>query len=99
MWLEVEVGPELFVPPEDNSYSVDFMMEVINRAYPGCTGMYFDRASHMLAFYDRKGNMMAGSFKMSRSRSAELWVDSPHGWDTPPGRELDVSASQRLTKF
>ena len=51
MWLEVEVGPRLFVPPEDDSYSVNFMMEVINRAYPGCTGMYLDRAGHMLAFY------------------------------------------------
>ena len=51
MWLEVEVGSGLFVPPEDNSYSVDFAMEVINRAYPGCTGMYLDRAGHMLAFY------------------------------------------------
>ena len=51
MWLEVEVGPRLFVPPEDDSYSVDFAMEVINQAYPGCTGMYLDRAGHMLAFY------------------------------------------------
>ena len=51
MWLEVEVGPRLFVPPEDNSYSVNFAIEVINRAYPGCTGMYLDRAGHMLAFY------------------------------------------------
>ena len=60
MWLEVEVGFGLFVPPEDDSYSVDFMMEVINRAYPGCTGMYLDRASHMLAFYGQKGSMRAG---------------------------------------
>ena len=51
VWLEVEVGPRLFVHPEDNSYSVNFVMEVINRAYPGCTGMYLDRAGHMLAFY------------------------------------------------
>ena len=51
MWLEVEVGPRLFVPPEDDSYSFDFAMEVINKAYPGCTGMYLDRAGHMLAFY------------------------------------------------
>ena len=51
MWLEIEVGPRLFVPPEDDSYSVDFAIEVINRAYPGCTGMYLDRAGHMLAFY------------------------------------------------
>ena len=28
MWLEV--GPRLFVPPEDDSYLVDFAMEVIN---------------------------------------------------------------------
>ena len=60
MWLEVEVGLRLSVPPEDDSYSVDFMMEVINRAYPGCTGMYLDRAGHMLAFYGRKGSTRAG---------------------------------------
>ena len=51
MWVEIEVGPGLFVPPEDKSYSVDFAMEVINRAYPGCTVMYLDRAGHMLAFF------------------------------------------------
>ena len=51
MWLEIEVGPGLFVPPEDNCYSVDFAMEVINKAYLGCTRMYLDRAGHMLAFY------------------------------------------------
>ena len=60
MWLEIEVGPGLFVPPEDDSYSVNFAMEVINRAYLGCTGMYLDRASHMLAFYGRKGSTRAG---------------------------------------
>ena len=51
MWLEIEVSLGLFVPPEDNFYSVNFAMEVINKAYPGCTGMYLNRAGHMLAFY------------------------------------------------
>ena len=59
MWLEIEVGPGLFVPPEDDSYSVNFAMEVINKAYPGCTGMYVDRAGHMLAFYGKKGSPRA----------------------------------------
>ena len=59
MWLEIEVGPRLFISPEDNSYSVDFVMEVINKAYLGCTGMYLDRAGHMLAFYGRKGSTRA----------------------------------------
>ena len=34
-------------------------IEVINKAYPGCTGMYLDRAGYMLAFYGQKGSMRA----------------------------------------
>ena len=60
IWLEVEVGPGYFIPPEDNSCSMDFTLEVLNRAYPGCMGVYLDRAGHMLAFYGRKGGSKAG---------------------------------------
>ena len=60
MWLEVEVGPGLFTPPEDDSCSVNYAMEAINRAYPGCTGVYLGREGHMLAFYGRKGSTRAG---------------------------------------
>ena len=60
IWLQIEVGPGLFVPPEDDSYSVNYAMEAINRAYLGCTGMYLDRAGHMLAFFGQKGSTRAG---------------------------------------
>ena len=60
IWLEVEVGPGYFLPPEDDSYSTDFALEVLNRAYPGCTGVYLDRGGHMLAFYGWKGSPKAG---------------------------------------
>ena len=60
IWLEVEVGPGYFLPPEDDSYSTDFALEVLNRAYPGCTGVYLDREGHMLAFYGWKGSPKAG---------------------------------------
>ena len=60
IWLEVEVGPGYFVPPEDDSCTEDFALEALNRAYPGCTGVYLDRSGHMLAFYGRKGNSRAG---------------------------------------
>ena len=60
IWLEVEVGPGYFLPPEDDSYSTDFALEVLNRAYPACTGVYLDRGGHMLAFYGRKGSPKAG---------------------------------------
>ena len=60
IWLEVEVGPGYFIPPEDDSYSMDFAPEALNHAYPGCTGVYLDRDGHMLAFYGRKGSSKAG---------------------------------------
>ena len=60
IWLEVEVGPGYFVPLEDDSCSTDVALEVLNHAYPGCTGVYLDRAGHMLAFYGQKGSSKAG---------------------------------------
>ena len=60
IWLEVEEGPGYFLPPEDNSYSTDFALEVLNHAYSGCMGMYLDRGGHMLAFYSQKGSSKAG---------------------------------------
>ena len=60
IWLGVEVGPGYFVPAEDDSCSTDFALEVLNHAYPGCTGVYLDRAGHMLAFYGPKGGSKAG---------------------------------------
>ena len=60
IWLEVEGGPGYFLPPEDDSCSTDFTLEVLKCAYLGCTGVYLDRGGHMLAFYGRKGSPKAG---------------------------------------
>ena len=60
IWFEVEVEPGYFLPPEDNSYSTDFALEVLNHAYPGCMGVYLDRGGHMLAFYGWKDSSKAG---------------------------------------
>ena len=60
IWLEVEVGPGYFLPPEDDSCSTDFALEVLNCTYLGCTGVYLDRGGHMLAFYGWKGSPKAG---------------------------------------
>ena len=60
IWLEVEVGPGYFLPPKDDSCSMNFALKALNHAYPGCTGVYLDRGGHMLAFYGRKGSPKAG---------------------------------------
>ena len=60
MWVEIEISPGMYSTPEDDSYSIDFMIDTINHAYPGCTGMYLDMAGHMLAFYGKKTKPRAG---------------------------------------
>ena len=60
MWVEIKTSAGVHTTPKEDSYSVDFTIDCINRAYPGCTGMYLGVAGHMLAFYGKKTNPMAG---------------------------------------
>ena len=58
--MEIKTSLGVYSTPEEDSYSVDFAIDAINHAYPGCTGMYLDVAGHMLAFYGKKTNPRAG---------------------------------------
>ena len=60
MWVEIKTSAGMHSTPDEDSYSVDFAIDTINRAYPGCTGMYLGMACHMLAFYGKKTNPRAG---------------------------------------
>ena len=60
MWVEIETSTGVHSAPKEDSYSVDFAINTINCAYPGCTGMYLGVAGHMLAFYGKKTNPRAG---------------------------------------
>ena len=77
IWLEVEVGPGYFLPPEDESCSMDFTLEVLNRAYPGCTGVYLDRGGHMLAFYGQKGSFKAGLIQEVAIEASQAVTEIP----------------------
>ena len=60
MWVEIKTSAGVHSAPEEDSYSVDFAIDTINCAFPGCTGMYLGMAGHMLAFYGKKTNPRAG---------------------------------------
>ena len=60
MLVEIKTSLGVYSTPKDNSYSVDFAIDTINHAYPGCTGMYLDVAGHMVAFYGKKTNPREG---------------------------------------
>ena len=54
IWIKVEVSPGVYAYPEDDTYSPDFVMDTLNLAYPGCTGVYLANAGHLVAFYGKK---------------------------------------------
>ena len=60
MWVEIETSTGMYSTPDEDSYSINFAINTINCAYPGCTGMYLGVAGHMLAFYGKKTNPRAG---------------------------------------
>ena len=57
--MEIETSMGMYTAPEEDSYSVDFAIDALNCAYPGCTGVYLGVAGHMLAFYGKKTNPRA----------------------------------------
>ena len=60
MLVEIETSVGIHTNPEEDSYSIDFAIDCINRAYPRCTGMYLGMVGHMLAFNGKKTNPKAG---------------------------------------
>ena len=60
MWVKIETSVVVHSTPKEDSYGVDFTIDTINHAYPGCAGMYLGVAGHMLAFYGMKTNPRAG---------------------------------------
>ena len=56
----VEVSPGSYAPPEDETYSADFVQDSLNLAYPGCTGVFLAEPGSVIAFYGKKGSPQAG---------------------------------------
>ena len=86
IWVELEVSPGVYGTPEDDSYGVDFVVETLNQAYPGCTGLYLDVAGHMVAFYGRKGHSKAGLLQEQGIQASQAiatiptWMGYPATW-------------------
>ena len=78
----------MYSAPEDDSYGVDFVVETLNKAYPGCTGLYLDVAGHMVAFYGRKGHPKAGLLQEQGIQASQAiatiptWMGYPATWRT-----------------
>ena len=47
VWINTETSPRNFMPPEEEPYSTDFILDTLNLNYPGCTGVYLAEPSHV----------------------------------------------------
>ena len=77
MWVEIKTSAGVHFAHEEDSYSVDFAINTINCAYPGCTGMYLGVAGHMLAFYGKKTNPRAGLLLSQTVVASKVIVNIP----------------------
>ena len=57
VWIKTETSPGSFMPPEEESYSTDFVLDTLNLTYPGCTGVFLTEPGHAIAFYGHKGSI------------------------------------------
>ena len=77
LWVEIEIHAGVYTAPEEDSYSVDFAIDTLNHADPGCTGVYLGEAGHMLAFYGRKTNPKASLIHNQAVVASKAIIDIP----------------------
>ena len=77
LWVEIKTSAGVYTTPDEDFYSVNFAIDTINHAYPGCTGMYLDVAGHMLAFYGKKTNPRAGLLHGQGVTTSKAIADIP----------------------
>ena len=58
--IEAETCSGVFSSILEETYSADFVIDTLNLAYPGCTGVYLIEVGHVMAFYGKKGSIKAG---------------------------------------
>ena len=71
------MSPGVYAYPEDDTYSPDFVMDTLNLAYPGCTGVYLANAGHLVAFYGKKTKPGTGLSFEQRMEACHLVTEIP----------------------
>ena len=75
--VEIKNNAGVYSTPKEDSYRVDFAIDALNYAHPGCTGMYLGVAGHMLAFYGKKTNPRAGLLRDQAVVASKAIINIP----------------------
>ena len=79
VWIKVETSPGIFMPPEEELYSADLVLDTLNLTYPGCTRVFLAEPGHAIAFYGCKGSVRVG-LMMEQSMEACKLISSIPDW-------------------
>ena len=77
VWIKVQTSPGNFMPPEEESYSADFVLDTLNLTYPGCTRVFLAEPGHAIAFYGRKGSVRVGLMVEQSTEACKLISSIP----------------------
>ena len=77
VWIKAETSLGNFMPPEEESYSADFVLETLNLTYPGCTGVFLAEPGHAIAFYGYKGTVRVGLTVEQNTEACKLISSIP----------------------
>ena len=77
VWIKADTSPSSFTPPEEESYSADFVLDMLNLTYLGCTGVFLAEPGHAIAFYGCKGSVRAGLTVEQSTEACKLIASIP----------------------
>ena len=72
VWIKAETSPGNFTPPEEESYSADFVLDTLNLTYSGCTRVSLAEPGHAIAFYGQKGSVRVGLMVEQSTEACKL---------------------------
>ena len=65
------------MPPEEEFYSADFVLDTLNLTYPGCTRVILAEPGHAIAFYGQKRSVRAGLTVEQSTEACKLITSIP----------------------
>ena len=77
VWIKAETSLGNFTPPEEESYSADFVLDTLNLTYPGCTGVFLAEPGHAITFYGCKGTVRVGLMVEQSTEACKLISSIP----------------------
>ena len=77
VWIKAKTSPGNFMPPKEESYSADFVIDTLNLTYLGCIGVFLAEPGHATRFYGHLGSVRVGLMVEQSTEACKLISSIP----------------------